>query len=127
MAQFDFSALKPATTDMTPRRTGRAPAENPFLTNDWVLKSYESGTAFAVEVPGEWVSYTRTGKNPGPATKLSGDAVSAVTMIRKAAEELGIGVRIEYGESKKKGHVQIKFLGTVRKQRRTADDEGTDE
>lgn len=121
---FDFSTVTATETTMTARKTGRVPAENPFLTNNWVLDSYQNDRAMQVEVPGTFVDYLRTGKQAGPAVKLDGEAVSAVTMIRKAAEALQIGVRIEtVVHPKRKGIIVIKFLGVDRKKTKKNTDE----
>ena len=122
MAAFDFSNMTATETTMSERRSGRVAAENPFLTNNWVLDSYENGRAMAVEVPGTFVEYVRTGKQAGPAVKLDGDAVSAVTMIRRAADALHIGVRVETVAAKRKGYITIKFMGVERKQTKKSRD-----
>jgi hypothetical protein len=75
MSDFDFSSLSAEVTELPKREGGRTRKiqNNPFL--PWVQESYSTGTGRAVEVPNEHVKRTEY-------------------LIRQAAEDLGIGVRV---------------------------------
>lgn len=99
MAEFDFSALSVADTELPAIERGRTSqlAENPFI--PWVQESYTNSKGKAVKVPNAQVSRTEY-------------------LIRKAAESLGIGVRVVVSltkeEREKAGptkHVTVSFQG----------------
>lgn len=75
MSDFDFSNLSATETELPKREGGRTRVvqDNPFV--PWVQESYNTGTGRAVEVPNEMVKKTEY-------------------LIRQAAEDLGIGVRV---------------------------------
>lgn len=99
MSDFDFSALAPVKTEMPARQGGRTRTvqDNPFI--PWVQESYSEKTGRAVEVPNEMVKKTEY-------------------LIRQAAEDLGIGVRVVMSLDKearekapKNKKVRISFQG----------------
>lgn len=75
MTDFDFSALSVTETALPKREGGRARIiqDNPFI--PWVQESYSTGTGRAVEIPNEMFKQTEY-------------------LIRHAAIDLGIGVRV---------------------------------
>jgi hypothetical protein len=99
---FDVSQLKAKPTVM-PKRAGTHAKKdlgpNPWLDPAWPFNlkaSYDSGEAYELVLAGKYEKskYTR-GKVKGEEyDKLTGDAADAVSLIRDAAEKLGLGVSI---------------------------------
>lgn len=105
MAEFDFSALSADDTEMPSTAHGgrtRKIQHNPFV--EFLSDSYQRDVAKAVKIPNEQVKQTEY-------------------LIRQAATDLGIGVRLHFSLSKeerekaaKNKHVTITFQG---KEKRT--------
>jgi len=120
---FDVSALKAKPTQMTPRnvnRTGRDLGPNPWLDKAWPFNlqtSYDNAEAYEMELKGTTVTATYIkGKNKGAEyTKLTGDAADAETLIRDAAEKLGIGASVQITPAKRAGYFTVKYQGQKRK------------
>lgn len=101
--EFDFGSLAPAEVELPKREGGRTRVvqDNPFV--PWVSESYNTKTGRAVEVPNEQVKRTEY-------------------LIRQAAEDLGIGVRIVCSLDKdarakapKNKKVKVSFQGQEKK------------
>jgi hypothetical protein len=99
MAEFDFSSLTAEETTLPAAGGGktREIQDNPFV--KFVQESYNTKTGRAVTVPNEMVKKTEY-------------------LIRQAAEDLGIGVRIAYSLDKearekapKNKNVKVMFQG----------------
>lgn len=113
--QFDFSAVQVEDATLPKGERAKRIGPNPFT--EVVAQSYESKTGKQVSVP-------------------AGDAVKQATaFLRRAADDLGCGVRIVYRnskgqtlkydaakDSKSKGNVTILFQGKDRKQRKAKDE-----
>lgn len=107
---------------------GRDLGPNPFLDAKWeynLANSFAKGEAYFIILPGTYVDATYIkGKQKGKQyQKLSGDAADGVTLLRKAAVALKIGVAVrEYtgkgpdGQVIPKGNVLIQYLGQKAKQ-----------
>ncbi len=122
------------------QRRGRSTEPNPFLDEGWLEESYQQGKTKAIVVAGGWETrqkLTRVGKgqplepafdeetgDPILHDVLTGDAATAVALIRRAADYLGIGVSViaepVTGPRGKvvAGQVRVRYLGKERKQRR---------
>ena len=114
MPDFDFSSLNVTETELPKREGGRTRKvqNNPFIAP--VQESYNSGTGRAVEVPNE-------------------QCKAVEYLIRQAAEDLGLGVRVVFSldkESREKApknkKVRVSFQGQEKRQysprkRRSAD------
>lgn len=107
MAEFDFSTLTVEETELPGVRRGRTRhiEHNPFLGP--VGDSYNDGKGRAVKVPNE---HYKTTEN----------------LIRRAAEDLEIGVRVvpsltaeERDKAPKNKTVTVKFQGQPKRKRRT--------
>jgi len=100
MSDFDFlNGLSVTETELPKREGGRQRKiqDNPFV--PWVQESYNTRTGRAVEVPNEHVKKTEY-------------------LIRQAAEDLGLGVRIVFSLDKearekapKNKKVRVSFQG----------------
>lgn len=97
--EFDFGKLTPEATELPQREGGRTREveDNPFI--PWVQESYNSETGRAVTVPNEMVKKTEY-------------------LIRQAAKDLGLGVRIvtsltkeEMTKAAKNRNVKVSFQG----------------
>lgn len=118
---LNLENLAPVETTMSPRKAPREAVANPFLTEGWMLRTYESGKAEEVTVPGAYIDGVRKDRKTGeetPIQKLTGDAAQVVNLIRYAADALGIGVRVEVVPAKRKGYMVVKYLGQERRQRK---------
>lgn|SRR5262245_4146830 len=99
---FDVSTLKARKTTMPPRRgtrTKRDLGPNPWLDKDWefnLKSSYDNAEPYELDFQGEEKDDTvRKGVKKGqPIKRLSGDAADAQTLIRDAADKLGLGVSV---------------------------------
>lgn len=76
---FEFESLKPEKAEMPKSYAPRIGKDNPFI--PWVRETFETKEALAVTIPNE--EYER-----------------ATRMVRRAAEYLGIGIRIACSMSK---------------------------
>ena len=116
---LDLSTITPqAGSGMTPRRASRTSGPNPFLDNGWLEESYNTGQDYEVgPVAGTYEDgVIQRGERAGePTTRLVGDAATVVSMLRTAANKLGIGVSIEVVPTKRKGQVIVKYVGKDRK------------
>lgn len=140
---LDVKNLKARETTMPARkgtRTKRDLGPNPFLDGNWEFSlkaSYDNAQAFELDFQGEYVdTKLKRGKNKGqPTRKLQGDAADAETLIRDAADKLGIGASVAVvpalvasGPNKGKprpGWYTVKYQGQKRKQSRKGTSEGT--
>lgn len=111
---------------------------NPFLDNGWLEESYQSGDTMSVIASGGWEERQKTTKqrepqfdeegNPIMHTVLVGDAATAVSLIRRAADYLGIGVKIDAVPATNergrelKNQVEVKYLGKERKVRKDSEE-----
>lgn len=107
MAEFDFSALSVEEAELPAIQRGRSRAieDNPFLAP--VGESYTDGKGRAVKVPNEHYKTTER-------------------LIRQAAQDLGLGVRVvpslnkdEREKAAKNKMVTVKFQGQQKRNRRT--------
>lgn len=115
--------LTPTATEMSPSRRGRAAADtgpNPFIVNGWLKQSFDQGKAYSVTVPGTWEDVTKKNREGVDVTRnmLRGDAATVVKLIRAASNELNIGVAIETATGRRKGTIEVKYLGQKRKEAR---------
>lgn len=134
---LDLSNVNPVDTNMPRDTRGRAAADrgpNPWLDRGWLQASYDSGMGKELVLPGKFEEYQGKVRETGETvakTKLIGDASEAVTMIREAADKLGLGVRVvttaggpgvkdATGASVKRGFILIQYLGQKRKAPRKA-------
>lgn len=127
---LDLSNLTPTAGDGMPaRRSTRTSGPNPFLdgfpdgnggvnTVGTLEYSYDNDKDFVVTVPGTYEdTEIKRGPHKGePTKKLTGDAAAVVSMLRTAADKLGIGCSIVVTPGKRKGTLAIQYLGKVRKQ-----------
>jgi|SRR5882672_3030802 len=129
---MDLSAIQPTEgAGLSPRRNSRVTGPNPFLDNDWLENSYTDGKDYEVTVPGFWEEGKVTrGKRIGePISRLRGDASTVVSLLRSAADYLGIGVAIETVPAvnargqERKGFVTVKYLGKTRRQTKDGEEE----
>lgn len=108
---FDFGSVSVEDAELPKATRARRTGPNPFT--EPLAASYESKTGKAVTVPGKAVK-------------------DANSHLRRAANDLNIGVRIVFQNSKgetlkydaakdSKGNVTIKFQGQDRKQRKQSD------
>lgn len=120
-------------------RKGADLGPNPFLDKEWdfnLKNSYELGEGYEITVDGgiEMLPAVRGAVKGQPVEKLTGDAYVAERLIRKAADELGIGSTVKCFAGKApskggdltrnvpKGKVLIMYMGMKRKQsRKTAE------
>lgn len=119
---------------LQPIPPGTVGVENGYE-DGWLALSYSTGMWFDIPCDGEFVQgEALRGKNKGqPVTRLVGPAKEITRQLREAADELGIGVAIEYqyvtyksGAKKDQeipGKLLLQYLGKERKQRRTAVEE----
>jgi hypothetical protein len=116
---------------MTPRRASRTSGPNPFLDNGWLEESYTNGQDYEVGPVSGWYEegVIQRGERAGePTTRLAGDAATVVSMLRTAANKLGIGVTIEVVPAKRgKNMVIVKYMGKTRKNYTRGTDEDTEE
>lgn len=115
---LDLTTLAPVVgAGLSPRRASRTSGPNPFLDNGWLESSYDTGQDYEVTVPGQYIDDTiKRGERVGePTQRLTGDAATVVSMLRTAANKLGIGVSIEVVPAKRKGQMTVKYLGKERK------------
>lgn len=130
---MDFSAIKPiAGKGLSRRQATRTATENPFITEGYLLASYERGVDYELTVPGSYVDYDKRTKDKttgvvttSKSTKLTGDAAEVVNMLRRAANELNIGVRVEVVPGARKGTYTVKYLGVNRKKSAAKADDAT--
>lgn len=116
-AALDLSTLAPETVDLPAVQRERAHRDNPFV--QWLAETYESGTGRKVTVP-------------------AANRSEVEYLIRRAADELGIGARVvvqnskgetlSNNDSKKaaRGNVTVMFQGKQRKARKATEPESTD-
>jgi hypothetical protein len=110
-------------------RTAKDRAPNPFVTKGWLLASKERTAEYDFAAEGVFVAYEKKVRATGEvvkALKVTGDAYAVAQLIRQAAEELGIGVRIEFygakGAAVKSGKISgVRYLGTKRKESKKND------
>lgn len=137
---LDFTTLEPVQgSGLSKRKGSRVAGPNPFLDNEWLLRSYESGQDEEVTVDGKYETViAERGLHEGEeVVRLTGDAADVVAMLRSASNKLGIGVRVEVVPdaetwfalpARRKGQITVKYLGVNRKQRRAvATEEETEE
>lgn len=104
-AEFDFKALQPAEAEF-PKQEGagrkRLMEDNPFI--EWVQESYSDGKGRAVTMPKSQVE-------------------TACKLIRRAAADVGLGVRIATslkGEALEKAannkNITVHFLGKEKRE-----------
>jgi hypothetical protein len=125
---MNLSDLKPkAGTGIVRNRRVREPQENPFLDEDMegnLKQSYELGQDYEITVSGWWeVDTIKRGESAGQEIdRLRGDAAEVVSFLRRAANELGIGVTIQTVDASpddvKEGDelVTVKYMGVERRQ-----------
>lgn len=114
----------------TSTRTARDLGENPFLDPkvdgnlEQSYKAFKAGklddATYEVTVQGGHEKYTQTrGKAKGKeGTRLYGDADRVTRLLRAGADELSIGVAIQYVEAKPVGgkpHITIVYMAKQRK------------
>lgn len=131
---MDLTNLEPVQgSGLSKRKGSRVAGPNPFLDNEWLLRSYENGQDEEVTVDGKYETVIADrGQHAGEeVTRLTGDAAEVVAMLRSASNKLGIGVRVEVVPdaetwfalpARRKGQIVVKYLGVNRKQRRTAEE-----
>lgn len=113
-------------------REGRASGPNPFLDEGWLQESYDTEETMSVIVGGHWEERQRMNRqkellyeadgSPAMQTVLVGDAATAVALIRRAADFLGIGVVVDPVPAvsdktgrELKGQVEVRYKGKERK------------
>lgn len=126
--------LKPSVgKGMPARKYQRRNGPNPFLEGfegaedpklGTLLDSFERNQDYAVTVKGAWVDDTvKKGPRIGqPVQRLVGEAAEVESMLRAAANALGIGVTIQMEPPTSKGLITIHYLGKVRTQYGQTDD-----
>lgn len=134
---LDLAKLKPAAgKGMPARKYNRRGGPNPFLEGftgqkdpkvGTLLYSYENDKDFDVTVAGEWIEDTiKKGPKKGqPIQRLIGDAAEVESMLRSAANSLGIGVSVKM-DPPVDGLITIHYLGKERASYGPSDDD-TDE
>lgn len=121
MATFDPSKIAASVkdTEPLPARPGRQPADNPF--GPILRESFESGTAKQVTVP--------NGEQKNKNGEFS-NVITVENMIRKAADNEELGVRVLREDHPSGKSTIIKFQAkerTIRQRRSTNDETSTDE
>lgn len=123
---LNLSKLKPAEgKGMPARKYSRRNGPNPFLEGfpeqadpkvGTLLDSYERDKDFDVTVPGQWIEDTiKKGPRIGqPIQRLIGDAAEVESLLRSAANSLGIGVSIKMDPPTSKGMITVHYIGKVR-------------
>lgn len=119
-----------AKIQRTSTRTARDLGPNPFLDSkvegnlDQSYKAFKAGkladATYEVTVEGTWETYTqKRGAAKGKEGKrLNGDADRVTRWLRDAADQLGIGVAIQYVEAKPvsgKAHTTVVYMAKERK------------
>jgi hypothetical protein len=132
---LDFDTIEPRDgTGIVRSRGPRATGPNPFLDKGWLWESYETSKDKEVGPIAGILTDTvvSRGATAGqPTQKWTGDVATVISMLRTAAEKQGIGVSIEIIPATTArgreitGQYTVKYLGKERRQRRTADDNGT--
>lgn len=125
---FDFASLTAPVAAKAPikrvvTRVSKDKAPNPFVVNGWLAASKDRDTAYDIAAVGMFTEYEKKTRK-GELTKdlkVTGDAYHVTQLLRQASDELGIGVRLEYINSKgvavKSGKIAgIRYLGTKRKE-----------
>ncbi len=120
---IDLNKVQGRKTTMPPRastRTRRDLGPNHWLNASWefsLKNSYDNAEAYELDFSGTFEeTVVAKGKNKGEkTTKLTGEAADAVTLIRDAADHLGIGVSIRTKPAKARGKVTVTYQGQKRK------------
>ena len=125
---LNVAVLKAKKTTLPPSQRGRAARNmgpNPFLDSAWPFNlkaSYENAEAYEITVNGAYVDgVIEKGEKKGQKiSRLTGDAADAVTLLRAAADKLGLGVSIPMPlkAGATKGTLVVKYAGAKRKQAR---------
>lgn len=118
---FDTQAPTVATAPLAKRTATRTAGDNPFVSRGWLLESYNEGKTMDFVAEGGYETYQRKTKAEDgtvvlvDADRMGGDAGVVTAMLRRAADELNIGVTIQYAKGPRKGTVIVKYLGKARK------------
>jgi hypothetical protein len=130
---IDFDTMKPTDgTGLTSRRGPRTAGPNPFLERGWLKESYDQNVKKFPHpdkvfgpVQGKLVETTisRGDRIGEPTTKWTGDVQAVISLLRTAADKMGIGVSIEIVPARtarnqeRAGWFDVKYLGKVRRQK----------
>lgn len=119
---LDLSALAPTPGNGLSRKArGKTAGPNPFLEQGLLFKSYEEGQDYWVgPFAGAQEDYViqRGDKTGQTGQRWTGEVAEVISLIRRASNELQIGVAIDVQPTKRKGQYMIGYLGKQRKQRR---------